>query len=215
MQQKGMSKLTERHARALKHLARYLLEVPEVVLVFPWAEEEEMDWLIVHVDSDWAGCRSTRKSTSGGVMSICGGNLKSWSKTQGPVALSSGEAEYYSLVKGATEGLGLQSLAEDLGWQLKVFLWVDSSAAKSMASRKGVGRVRHIQVRELWLQDAVRQQRLAFGKYEGTKNPADVLTTPKVQEDITRLFWMWSAWVGLAAWGRWGRRRTRRTRRRR
>ena len=113
--------------------------------------------------------------------------MKSWSRTQGPVALSSGEAEYYSFVKGATEGLGVQSLSEDLGWEVKLFLWVDSSAAKSMASRKGVGKVRHVQVRELWLQDAVRKQRVVISKIEGTKNPADVVTKPKSKEYIARL----------------------------
>ena len=120
-------------------------------------------------------------------MNIRGGCLKSWSKTQGPVALSSGEAEYYALVKGATEGLGLQSLAQDLGWQVEVMLWVDSSAAKSMASRKGVGKVRHVEVRELWLQDAVRKKRLALASIEGTKNPSDVLTKPQAREDIAIL----------------------------
>ena len=68
-----------------------------------------------------------------------------------------------------------------------IFLWVDSSAAKSMSSRKGVGKVRHVHVRELWLQDAVRKQRVAIGKIEGTKNPADVVTKPKSREDIARL----------------------------
>ena len=81
----------------------------------------------------------------------------------------------------------MQSLAEDLGWAVKVFLWVDSSAAKSMASRKGVGKVCHVQVRELWLQDAVRKSRVSIGKIEGTKNPADVVTKPKSKEEIARL----------------------------
>ena len=35
----------------LKHLARYLLNVPEVVLVFPWAEAAELEWITVYVDS--------------------------------------------------------------------------------------------------------------------------------------------------------------------
>ena len=81
----------------------------------------------------------------------------------------------------------MQSLAQDLGWELKVFLWVDSSAAKSMAARKGVGKVRHVQVRELWLQDAVRKERVAIGKIEGTKNPADVATKPKAKDEMARL----------------------------
>ena len=61
--------------------------------------------------------------------------VKSWAKTQGSIALSSGEAEYYAMVKGAAEALGLRSLLEDLGVKAWIRLAVDSSAAKSMASR--------------------------------------------------------------------------------
>ena len=53
------------------------------------------------VDSDWAGCRVSRKSTSGGIMAIAGAAIRSWSKAQPTIALSSGEAEYHYLVKGA------------------------------------------------------------------------------------------------------------------
>ena len=51
----------------------------------------------------WAGDRHSRKS------------IQHCSSTQGSVALSVGEAEYYALVKGAAEGLGIQALARDLG----------------------------------------------------------------------------------------------------
>ena len=61
------------------------------------------------VDSDWAGCSLSRKSPSGGCLMWRGVCLKAWSTTQGAVALSSGEAEYYAAVKGASEGLGFQS----------------------------------------------------------------------------------------------------------
>ena len=47
-----------------------------------------------------------------------GGALKSWSSTQATIATSSGEAELYALAKAAAEGLGIQALAADLGWQL-------------------------------------------------------------------------------------------------
>ena len=107
--------------------------------------------------------------------------MKSWSKTQASVALSSGEAEYISMVKGAVEGFGVQSLAADLGWHLKLRLWVDSAAATSIASRKGVGKVRHLEVRHLWLQEAVRRGSI------GKVNPADALTKPQSGAELARL----------------------------
>ena len=80
--------------RKLKHLARYFISYPEVELCFPSVHDEAFEAIEVHTDSDWAGCRRSRKSTSGGVVTIGGGVVNTWSTTQGLVALSSGEAEY-------------------------------------------------------------------------------------------------------------------------
>ena len=41
--------------------------------------------------------------------------MKHWAVTQKHVTLSSGEAELGGVVKGAAEGLGVQSLAWDMG----------------------------------------------------------------------------------------------------
>ena len=155
--------------------------------------EEEVDTIDVYTDSDWAGCRATRKSTSGGLVVLGGGVVKAWSKTQGPVALSSGEAEYYAMVKGTLEGIGLQSLARDLGWELELRLFVDSSAAKAIASRKGLGKVRHIEVRHLWLQQAVRDKKLVLRKVLGKENPSDLLTKGLSIIDIEKLLGLMNA----------------------
>ena len=77
---------------------------------------------------------------------------------------------------GAVEGIGLQTLARDLGWSLGLRLFVDSSAAKAIASRKGLGKVRHLEVRHLWLQQAVRQKKVVLRKVLGKENPSDLLT---------------------------------------
>ena len=105
--------------------------------------------LEVYSDSDWAGCRKSRKSTRGGVIVLGGSVLKSWSSTQKTVATSSGEAEFYALTKAAAEGLGVQSVAADLGYELSLRVWVDSTAARAVASRTGLGKVRHLEVRYL------------------------------------------------------------------
>ena len=41
--------------------------------------------------------------------------IKTWSTTQSSVSLSSGEAEFNGVVRGAGMGLGFQSLMRDLG----------------------------------------------------------------------------------------------------
>ena len=64
-------------------------------------------------DSDWAGCRRTRKSTVGGAVLWGTAFLKSWAKTKPVIALSTDEAELGSVVRAATEALGLQSALGD------------------------------------------------------------------------------------------------------
>ena len=97
--------------------------------------KENSQWLEVFVDSDFAGCRRTRKSTNGGCLIWNGICLKAWSTTQTVVATSSGEAEYYAAVKGAAEGLAFQSMCLDLGVELKVRLHTDSTACRGVCNR--------------------------------------------------------------------------------
>ena len=78
-----------------------------------------------------------------------GGTLKTWSSTQATIATSSGEAEYYALTKAVAEGLGARSLAADLGWKFRLRVSVDSTVAKSVASRMGLGKIRHLEVKYL------------------------------------------------------------------
>ena len=120
-------------------------------------------------------------------MVVDGGVVKSWSSMQTTVAQSSGEAEYYAMVRAAAEALGLQSIMRDLGWHAAVRLWVDSSAAKSMSARIGLGKVRHMEVKFLWLQEAVKDKRIEVKKILGAHNPADALTKPKACSEVAGL----------------------------
>ena len=84
--------------------------------------------------------------------------MKSWSNSQGIVALPSGEAEYYGMVKGASQGFGMKAVLDDMGVNTKVVIKTDASAAKGIASRKGLRKVRHMRVQQLWLQCAVARR---------------------------------------------------------
>ena len=88
----------------------------------------------------------TRKSTSGGVVMMGKHMIKGWDITQAVIALSSGKAEYCGIVKGASAGLGMRSVLSDLGCKVRLVVFSDSSAVIGMASRKGLGKVRHVQV---------------------------------------------------------------------
>ena len=89
----------------LKILGRYLVGESRMISWFGF--QQLPDELVIWTDSDHAGCTKTRKSTSGGVAMLGSHLIKSWSSTQDIVALSSGEAEYYGIVKGAAQGFGI------------------------------------------------------------------------------------------------------------
>ena len=79
--------------------------------------------------------------------------VKHWSNTPSVVALSGAEAELYGVVRGATQGIGLQSIARDQGETLDLEVLTDSSAAMGVCMRKGIGRVRHLDTNLLWVDD--------------------------------------------------------------
>ena len=110
--------------------------------------------------------------------------LKSWSSTQKVIALSSGEAEYYGIVRGAAEAIGIQSIMKDMEVETGIQVSEDSVAAKGIADRTGLGRVRHIEVNQLWVQEKVRDKIIKLRSVEGTKNLADALTKNVSSEQI-------------------------------
>ena len=78
---------------------------------------------------------------------IDGGTVKHWSSTQATIALSVGEAEYYALIKAAAEGLAMVALVRGLGYELSLRIWGDSTTAKAIVTRLGLGKVRHMEVK--------------------------------------------------------------------
>ena len=153
----GMSKPTVEGRTKIKRAVRYLVGAKRLVWKYTEKEDDAEDVLVdVFVDTDWAS-RWQRKSTSGGMMTVDGVGVKHWSRTQKARALSVGEAEYYAMVTGCAQGLGLQALADDLWWKVMVRIWTDSSAAKAVASRRGLGKLRHVELKWLCVQDMVKE----------------------------------------------------------
>ena len=102
--------------------------------------------------------------------------LQHWAQTQTTVALSSGEAELSGICKGASKGLGLQALCHDLGVNVGLQVLTDATAAIGMCRRSGLGKIRHLAVADLWIQDRVKRRDFELIKTPGKDNPADLLT---------------------------------------
>ena len=64
----------------------------------------------------------------------------------------------------------------DVGVELPLRVWTDSSAAIGICSRQGLGKLRHLDTHTLWIQQAVRTKRVDLRKVDGECNPADILT---------------------------------------
>ncbi|CAE7318183.1 GIP, partial [Symbiodinium sp. CCMP2456] len=96
------------------------------------------------------------------------------------------EAEYYALTRGVAAGRISQQIWEIIGYKLPLVAKTDSTAGKGIAQRKG----KHLELRELWLQDYVQQGKVQIRKEATTTNVADLgtkaLNGPRITE-LTRM----------------------------
>ena len=136
--------------------------------------------------SDWAGCPRTRRSTTGGCLMVGAHAIKHWSSTQTGVALSSGEAEFYGLVSNTAATLGLISILKDWGWIFRGQVLMDATAAIAIGSRRGLGKIKHIDTAYLWVQHVYNEGKLTLGKRDTKSMLADFLTKAVDETTILR-----------------------------
>ena len=160
--------------RKLIKVGKYVKSNPRVVMSY--AFQDPVDILEAYSDANWAGCKQTRKSTSGGVIMAGTHVIKAWAKTQSLVALSSAESEFYATVKAATEAIGILSMMSDFRKTATIRMHVDASAALGVIQRQGIGKIRHLATSALWLQSQQLKRILKFHKILGAVNPADLFT---------------------------------------
>ena len=157
----------------LKRLLRYLKGTQDYVLNF--TGHDDSDAVDVYAGANWAA-GPNRRSTSGGCVFHRGVLLTTWSRTQPTVTLSTAEAELYAMGMAVQEGQFIQQILEEMGMPSELKLHSDSSAARAVVARRGVGRMRHLAARQLWLQDELREGRLEVMKVPSNDNPVDLMT---------------------------------------
>ena len=176
----------------LKHLLRYIKgtktykQIIRPTVKVPASATPDLN---VYVDSDWAGCPTTRRSTTGFVITLLGTTISYGSRTQATIALSSAEAELYAINTGATEALHLCNLLMELTNTKKVNIKIhtDSSAGKSMATRIGSSRkAKHIELKHLFIQQLILHNIVRLIKIHTNDNPADILTKYVSTETLNR-----------------------------
>ena len=163
---RGVQSPSVRDMQRAKRICRYLMGTRDWTLRLE--PDREIDTLQMMVDSDWATDKVDRRSTSAGIAQLGGCTILSYSRTQGSPALSSAEAEGYALGSGAC--------AKELSFDLKLVVYSDSTATISQHSKLGLGRMKHVELRFLFVKDLVKREKLSLCKIPGTENPADLGT---------------------------------------
>ena len=171
---RSMAKPMEGDLVRMKRAIRYLRGHGRMKIQYKW--QAENDNIKTYTDSDWAGCRRTRRSTSGGIVMRGGHLLSHWSSTQSNVALSSAEAELNGIIKGASETIFIKNIFKEMGMDMKGEIVTDSSAANGISHRTGAGKVKHLEARQLWIQELVQRKIISVTKIPRKINHSDVLT---------------------------------------
>ena len=99
-----------------------------------------------------------------------------WSSTQSTISLSSAEAELNALVKAVSESLGIRNMMSFVGKEMGIETYTDSNAAKGIVHRTGCGKIKHLEAKQLWIQEAVESKEVVVSKVGREVNLSDSLT---------------------------------------
>ena len=164
--------------KQLQHVLRYVQGTKDYVLKLGDGPRDGDDEVTAITDASWASGRG-RKSTTAALIFFRGVLLLSMSRTQGRLALSSAEAELEAMVTGTQEAEFVTTLMTEIDVtkpKPMIVLHGDSNAALGIAARIGLGRLKHVELRLLWLQDEVRAGAVRMVKEVTETIEADLLT---------------------------------------
>ena len=147
---------TESDEMNLKRIVRYLKGAPSAKSLIEVITPPK--FVNLYTDSDWAGQATTCRSTSGGVVQWGNATLTAWSRTQQTVSLSSAEAKLYALTTGIGEGMVAKHLLQELEHEVNQMNHVDSQSAKAWASKRGLGRMKHVMLKYMFVQYVVEKK---------------------------------------------------------
>ena len=185
-----VSKPTQTHLTAAKHLLRYLKGTKSLGLKYS-KPLDRLNLLWGYVDSDWAGCPDTRRSTSGFVLMLNGAAISWKSKRQSVVALSTAEAEFVAASSMVQEVIYARRLLDRLGFPQPnpTAIFEDNATCVKWAGGAvgGSDRAKHIDLREHFVHEAQRNDILRLDPIKGVDNVADLLTKPLLKHPFVTL----------------------------
>ncbi|GJU33889.1 retrovirus-related pol polyprotein from transposon TNT 1-94 [Tanacetum coccineum] len=150
------AKPTEKHLKEVKRIFCYLWGTVNTGL---WFTKDSGFELTGFSDADYAGCKDTFKSTSGGAQFL-GEKLVSWSsKKQDCTALSTAKAEYVSLSACCAQVLWMRTQLTDYGFYFnKIPIYCDLKSAIAISCNPVQhSRTKHIAVRYHFIKEHVEK----------------------------------------------------------
>ena len=176
----------QNHMQAVKHLLRYLKGTSELGLRYSKPKNsgpmDRPNVLWGFVDSDWAGCPDSRRSTSGYALMLNGAAVSWKSKRQPVVALSTAEAEFIAASSMVQEVIYARRLLEKLGFPQAdpTPIFEDNTTCIKWAGGAvgGTDRAKHIDLREHFVHEAQSNKVLQLEPVDSADNVADLLTKP-------------------------------------
>ena len=130
-----MSSPNQQIVAKLKRLVRYLKRERQWSQIFRYVRL--VDEVTTFTESDWAGWKETRKSSSAGVVMLGDNALITYKRKQKIIARSSAAVELYAAALGESEWKGVVSLLRDLGYETKPVLAIDPLNTSSTGSELG------------------------------------------------------------------------------
>ena len=179
------------HMDAVDRIFAYLSSDPSKGLHYSGREGLQVRGF---VDSDFAGCEDSRKSTTGWVFTLAGGPVSWSSRRQATVAQSTMDAEYIASAEAAKEAVWIRNFINDLripGCYIEsVPLYIDSNAALKLTRNPEFhSKSKHIDVKHHFIREKVESKEINTQRVDTKDNLADILTKalPRpTHEDLTK-----------------------------
>ncbi|KFZ24291.1 hypothetical protein V502_01231 [Pseudogymnoascus sp. VKM F-4520 (FW-2644)] len=168
----------QEHMKAVDRIFAYLKKDPGKGIVYSGKHGLQLTGF---VDSDFAGCEDSRKSTTGWVFTLAGGPVSWSSQRQKTVATSTMDAEYIAGAEAAKEAVWIRNFINDLRIPQvhidTVPLYIDNnSALKLTRNPEFHSRSKHIDVKHHFIREKVEEGVINTQRVDTTDNLADVFT---------------------------------------
>ena len=167
---------------------RYLQGTKSYMLAYRRSDDLEV---VGYSDSNYVGCLSSQRSTSGYIFMLAGGAISWKSAKQTLVATSTMEAEFVSCFEASSQGIWLKSfisglrIVDSISKPLRIYC--DNSATVFFTkNNKSGSRSKHIDIKYLALKERVAAKKVTIQHINTELMIADPLTkgiSPKLFRD--------------------------------